>query len=386
MKICYFNAFSGISGDMTVGALVDAGADQEALVSALRSLGTDAEFRFERVKRTGISATKFVVKGGRQASQRHLPEILEIIQRSAMPPRAKRNAEAVFRRLGEAEASVHGVSVDEIHFHEVGAVDSIADIAGACTALDLLQIGAVYCSAVNTGSGTVQTEHGLLPVPAPATAALLTGRPVYAAGPARELTTPTGAAIVATLAEAFGPPPPMRMESIGYGAGEAEFAEQANVLAAVIGEKTGAPEATAVTVMEANIDDASPEVLGYALDRLMDAGALDVAFSPLWMKKNRPGVLLRVIAQPERREDLAAVLMRETTTLGVRFWTAERWVEKRRTVEVETPHGRVRMKVTDTGFAPEYEDCRKIAEATGTPLKTVFAEASRAYLNQRSGA
>lgn len=386
MKICYFHAFSGISGDMTVGALADAGADREALTEALRSLGTGAEFRFERVKRAGIAATKFHVEGGEQPRARHLPEIVALIERSAAPPRAKRNAVAVFRKLGEAEAAVHGIGVEEVHFHEVGAVDSIADIVGACTALDLLKIGAVYCSPVNTGSGTVDTEHGILPVPAPATAALLAGRPIYAAGPARELTTPTGAAIAATLAEEFGPPPPMRIERTGYGAGAAEFPGQANVLAALVGETTGAAEATRVTVMEANIDDATPEVLGYAFERLMEAGALDVGFSPLWMKKNRPGVLVRVVARPEQREELAGILAAETTTLGVRLWSAERRVQARRTVEVETAHGKVRIKVSETGFAPEYDDCREIAERTGTPLKLVLAEASRAYLNQRSGA
>ena len=385
MKICYFHAFSGISGDMTVGALADAGADQGALVETLRSLGTGAEFRFERVKRAGIAATKFHVEGGEGRRTRHLPEIVGMIERSAMPPRAKRNAVAVFRRLGEAEASVHGIPIEEVHFHEVGAADSIADIAGACTALDLLKIGALYCSPVNTGSGTVETEHGVLPVPAPATAALLTGRPVYASGPARELTTPTGAALAVTLAAEFGPPPPMKIERTGYGAGATELPGRANVLAALLGETTGASEATTVTVMEANIDDASPEVLGYAFERLMEAGALDVGFSPLMMKKNRPGVLVRVIGRPEQREELTGILAAETTTLGVRLWDAERRVEARRTVEVETPHGKVRIKVSDTGFAPEYEDCREIAERTGTPLKLVLAEVGRAYLNQRSG-
>ena len=227
MKICYFDAFSGISGDMTVGSLVDAGADGGAIAETLRSLGTNAEFRFEKTKRRGIAATKFHVDGGESRTHRHLPHILKMIDQAALPDRAKRNASRVFERLGEAEASVHGVPVEKVHFHEVGAADSIADIVGACLGLELLGVDEVYCSAINTGSGTVNTEHGLLPVPAPATAALLAGKPVYATGPAKELTTPTGAAIASTLAREFGPLPAMTVAATGYGAGEHDFPEQA---------------------------------------------------------------------------------------------------------------------------------------------------------------
>jgi uncharacterized protein (TIGR00299 family) protein len=250
---------------------------------------------------------------------------------------------------------------------------------GACVALDLMGVEEVHISAINVGSGTVETEHGTLPVPAPATAELLTGMSVYSRGPAMELTTPTGAALAATLASSFGPLPAMRISSIGHGAGDRDFPQHANVLRALIGERTSAPEATLVSVIEANIDDSSPQVLGYALDRLMEAGALDVSLSPIQMKKNRPGSLLSVIAKPEDQERLAQVIFAETSTLGLRVYAAERRVEERRIEEVETPWGKVRGKVSSSGFMPEYEDCRAIAERTHTPLKQVQAAAAEAY-------
>lgn len=382
MKICYLDAFSGISGDMTVGALIDAGASSEALLESLRSLDTGARFEIAKTSRRGVAASKFrVLTDGDGHLHRHLSHILELIDRAPIPARAKENAAAVFRRLGEAEAQVHGVSIEKVHFHEVGAVDSIADIVGACVALDLLAIDEIYASAINVGSGTVKTEHGVLPVPAPATAALLQGKPIYARGPEAELTTPTGAALVTTLAASFGALPPMRVASIGYGAGDCDFKEQANLLRVLIGERAGAPEATLVSVIEANIDDSNPQVLGYALERLIEAGALDASLSPLQMKKNRPGSLLRVIARPEDQERLAQIVFAETSTLGLRIQPAERRVEERRIVEVDTAFGKVRVKVSGHGaFAPEYEDCRAIAARTGTPLPQVIAAVHEAYL------
>lgn len=236
MKICYLDAFSGISGDMTVGALVDAGADPEALRTGLNSLNTGASFSFDRTKRRGIAATKFQVHGGEQKSHRHLPQILKMIDGAELPETAKRNATAVFQRLGEAEASIHGVPIDKVHFHEVGAVDSICDIVAACHALALLGVEEIYTSSINTGGGTVNADHGVLPVPAPATAKLLAGKPIYARGPQVELTTPTGAAIVAALSTASGPLPAMSLLSSGYGAGDRDFPEHANVLRVLIGE------------------------------------------------------------------------------------------------------------------------------------------------------
>jgi uncharacterized protein (TIGR00299 family) protein len=278
---------------------------------------------------------------------------------------------------------VHGVDIEKVHFHEVGAVDSICDIVGACMAIELLKIERIYCSAINIGSGTVNTEHGILPVPAPATARLLLDKPVYSRGPAVELTTPTGAAVVAALATGFGEMPPMRVRSIGYGAGDHDFAEHANVVRVIIGQASGAAEATTVSVIEANIDDASPQLIGYAMELMLEFGALDAVVIPAQMKKGRPGVVIQVIAENEKREELAAILFRETTTLGIRFHTAERRVQPREWHDVHTPHGIVRVKAGDHGFAPEYEDARKIASVSGVPLKQILAEAAYAYLKQK---
>jgi pyridinium-3,5-bisthiocarboxylic acid mononucleotide nickel chelatase len=380
MKICYLDAFSGISGDMTVGALIDAGADNGALVNILQSLGTEAKFQVEKVSRRSVAASKFHVIAGAAKGHRHLKDILELIDKSAAPDGVKQNAAAVFQRLGEAEAKVHGIPLAKVHFHEVGAVDSICDIVGACAAFDLLDVDEIQSSPVNVGSGTVKTEHGVLPVPAPATAELLTGKPVYARGPSVELTTPTGAAIAVTLASEFGVLPPMQITATGYGAGDKDFQEHANVLRVLIGETSKAEEATTVAVLEANIDDSSPQVLGYAMERLLEAGALDVTLESVLMKKNRPGTLVRVIAKPEDREALAQLIFAETSTLGLRIYSAERRVKERHTLEVETPHGKVRIKIAEDGsYAPEYEDCRKLARETGVPLKQILAEANLAY-------
>ena len=380
MKICYLDAFSGISGDMLVGALADAGADCSAISTALDSLGAGAAVSFDKVKRCGIGASKFHVRSEEAPKHRHLSGILKMIEGASLPDRVKKNASAVFQRLGEAEAAVHQTTIEKVHFHEVGAVDSIADIVGACLGFDLLGISEIYSSPLNLGSGTVKSEHGIMPVPAPATAALVTGKPVYSRGPAVELTTPTGAAVAVTLAQNFGTMPSMRISSIGYGAGDHDFAEQPNVLRIFVGEPSGASEATTVAVIEANIDDSSPQVLGYAVECLLEAGALDATLEPLEMKKGRPGALLRVIATPEQRQAVADIIFRETSTIGVRIYMAERIVQSRRWVEVETPHGKVRVKVSERSFAPEYEDCRALARATGVALKDIIAEANFAYL------
>jgi pyridinium-3,5-bisthiocarboxylic acid mononucleotide nickel chelatase len=380
-SICYFDAFSGISGDMLVGALADAGANPDAITDAVGSLETGAVLFFEKVTRAGIAATKFHVATGEAHPHRHLHHILTLIGKSSLAPRAKANACAIFQRLGEVEAEVHHMPIERVHFHEVGAVDSIADIIGVCAALDQLGVQTLFCSPLNLGSGTVKTEHGLLPVPAPATAALVAGKPVYARGPAVELTTPTGAAVATTLAKEFGVMPPMTIARAGYGAGGHDFPGQANVLRVLLGELTGATEAPIVTIIEANIDDLSPQVLGYAVERLLAAGALDVTLQSLEMKKGRPGTLLRVIARPEHREQLAQMVFAETSTFGLRMYTAERRVQSRSWVEVETPHGKVRIKVSGEGsYAPEYEDCRRLALESGAPLKQILAEANYAYL------
>lgn len=381
MKIGYLDAFSGISGDMTVGALLDAGADAEALLTSLDSLGTGALFQVEKTRRRGIAATKFRVLATETHSHRHLPQILDLLERVQASERAKCNARAVFKRLGAAEAKVHDIPLERVHFHEVGAVDSICDIVGACVGFDLLDLDEIWSSPLNLGSGTITAEHGVLPVPAPATAELVTGHPVYARGPETELTTPTGAAIAVTLATRFDALPPMRIVQIGYGAGDKDFGEHANVLRLVVGELAHAVEATTVSVIEANIDDSNPQVLGYAMEQLLEQGALDVTLEALLMKKNRPGTQLRAITRIEDQERLAELILRETSTLGLRITRSERRVRPRQIIEVETPHGKVRGKVSADGtFAPEYDDCRKLALETGTPLKQILTEASYAYL------
>ncbi len=333
MSICYIDAFSGIAGDMLVGALVDAGADRAVISHALDSLAVGARIEYDRVHRRSVSAMKFRVTAPEPAKHRHLSGILRLIDAADIPAGAKSKAEKIFRSLGEAEAAVHGVNIEKVHFHEVGAVDSICDIVGVSLAIELLGVEEIHCSAINVGSGTVTTEHGVLPVPAPATARLLRDKPIYSRGPALELTTPTGAAVVSALAAGFGAMPAMRVQSIGYGAGDHDFAEHANVVRVMVGEATSASEATTVTIIEASIDDASPQLIGYAMELMLDAGALDAIVIPAQMKKGRPGVLVQVIAEHHKREELAAILFRETTTLGIRFHTAERLVQPREFVE-----------------------------------------------------
>lgn len=380
MTICYFDAFSGISGDMTVGALCDAGAPFGAVSSALTSLNLGASFRLEKTRRKGMAASKFYVDGGEQKAHRHLPHIEKIISSGEMTQRAKEDALAIFRKLGEAESKSHNVPLEKVHFHEVGAVDSISDIVGACVALDALNIDEVYASRINVGSGTVNTEHGVLPVPAPATAELLMGKPIYSAGPEVELTTPTGAAILAALAAGYGAAPPIEIMSQGFGAGDKDFPNQANVLRVLIGKRSSASESTTVTVIEANIDDSTPQVLGYAMERLFESGALDVTLEPVYMKKNRPGTRLTVLSAPEIVDQLAAVLFEETSTLGVRFHQAERRVQSRTFTAVDTSFGSVRIKQGANGsYAPEFEDCRRLAIEHKVPLRAVIAEASQNY-------
>lgn len=367
---------------MTVGALVDAGADWSALEAALRSLNLGASVRIEKTTRRGIAASKFFVEFAEQKKHRHLPHIEKIILAGELSENARKNALAVFRRLGEAESKAHNVPIEKVHFHEVGAVDSICDVVGACAALDLLGVEEIRSSQINVGSGTVNTEHGVMPVPTPATAELLKNKPIYSAGPETELTTPTGAALVSTLASGFGGLPPVRVLSQGFGAGDKDFTTHANVLRVLIGERVFAAESSSVTVIEANIDDSTPQVLGYATERLLEAGALDVTLTPVFMKKNRPGTMVSVIAAPEMTEELAGVLFAETTTLGVRIVQAERRVLARQITQIETRYGAIRIKHTETGnFAPEYDDCRKAAIQHSVPLRVVIAAANEAFRN-----
>jgi uncharacterized protein (TIGR00299 family) protein len=386
MKICYLDCFSGISGDMLLGALVDAGVDADALRAEFAKLGLEGvELEFEKTLRSSISGTNLTVKVAHDHSHRSLSKIEQIISSSGLRDAVKERAIRIFRRLGEVEAAIHNVPVEKVHFHEVGAWDSIADIVGACIGFDLLGVEKIYCSALNLGSGTVKAAHGVMPVPAPATAALVAEVPTYSEGPEAELTTPTGAAIATTLAERFGAMPPMRISATGYGAGDKDLPGRPNLLRVLIGEMTGAAEATEVYVIEANVDDMSPQVAGYVRERLLEAGALDATFAPVFMKKDRPGFTVSVLAKAEDRERLAELLFEETTTLGLRMYRAERRVLERRWETVETPYGAVRIKIASENgkvrnFAPEYEDCRQRAIERKVPLKDVMQQANYAYL------
>jgi uncharacterized protein (TIGR00299 family) protein len=313
-----------------------------------------------------------------------LSEIRRIIEAAGLPENVARRSLAAFARLADAEAAVHNCSVENVHFHEVGAVDAIVDIVGAMAALDDLGVGRVTCSPLPTGSGTVTCAHGVLPVPAPATARLLQGVPLADCDEVGELTTPTGAAILTTVADSFGPLPAMAIGRIGYGAGQREGRHRPNLLRVILGEPSGAGGTDEVVVLEANIDDASPEVLGYCVERLLEAGALDAYTVPIYMKKSRAAALLTVLAEPDRAAELEAIVFAETTTFGVRRHTARRSKLSREVVQVETPFGRIGVKIGWRGHevvtvAAEYEDCRTAARQLGVPLREVMETAVRAW-------
>jgi uncharacterized protein (TIGR00299 family) protein len=322
---------------------------------------------------------------------RSLSHILQLIERAALAPRVAERAAHIFRQLGEAEARVHAIPVERVHFHEVGAVDAIVDIVGAALGFEQLGIEFFACSPLNVGGGAVQTQHGRLPVPAPATADLLRGAPTYSSGIQRELVTPTGAAIISATVSQFGAQPPMTVTTIGYGAGSAELPGQANVMRINVGEGaaagTSASQDEEIAVLEANLDDMSPQVLGYFVERALEAGALDVFSTPAQMKKNRPGQLVTVLCRPAKREELTSLLFRETTTLGVRYSAVQRRTLPREVVAVETPFGTIRVKVARLNgqllnVAPEYEDCRDAALKHGVPLKQVIAEVTSQFQEQ----
>jgi uncharacterized protein (TIGR00299 family) protein len=388
MKLAYFDCFSGISGDMTLGALVDAGCDLEHLRVELRGLQVPGwELSAEKVWKNGMAATHVHVKTEDQQKHRSLSTILEILHNSQLAPQVRERAAAIFQKLGEAEARVHDVPLEKIHFHEVGAVDAIVDIVGTCIGFSTLGIEKFACSALNVGGGVAKMAHGVLPVPAPATANLLQGKPTYSNGVPRELVTPTGAAIVATLCDWFGPQPAMSVSAIGYGAGTADLEGQPNVLRIMIGEaaqKGVAGFDEEIAVIEANLDDMNPQIYGYFLEKALAAGALDVYTTPVQMKKNRPGTLLTVLCKPQDTNTLMSLIFAETTTFGARTYRAQRRTLPRESVTVTTSFGDVRMKVSRVNgrilhVAPEYDDCRKLAVEKNVPLQRVISEALRRY-------
>jgi len=420
-RVMYFDCFSGAAGDMMLAALLDAGLPVDELERALGSLGVGHELKIAKVMRAGLSATHFSVteQGGTHHQHPHshdhahdhphthshgqghahshshghrsLHEIAHLIDHSSLSPAGKTRAVALFRRLAEAEAAIHNMSVDDVHLHEVGALDSIIDIVGAVFALEWFGVDDIVSSPLNVGSGTVQMAHGTFPVPAPATLRLLAGLPIYSSGIQAELVTPTGALLVSGYARSFGPMPSMSVSRIGYGAGTKSLDPVPNVLRVVIGERASASEPVnavgqqSVLKIECEIDDMNPQLYGPVSERLMAAGALDVFLTPVYMKKGRPGTLLTLLAPSDRRQGLCDLLFRETTTIGVRFEPVMRETLDRRWVDVTITGGTVRMKVGSRddvvlNVVPEFDDCVRVAEATGQPVKVVQAEAMRAWL------
>ena len=449
MRIAYLDCFSGISGDMFLGALVDAGVPARLFEETVAALNIGARLKVSRVNRSGVAATKLDVyahgekelpreifweqqghthhqhehgyqhehehvelrehnysptrpetwPAGAPAPRQHehgrgLKEIREIIRKAGISEGAKKTAIAIFEALGAAEAKIHDSDIEKVHFHEVGAVDAMVDIICAAVGAEALGVDEIVCSPLNVGGGTVKCVHGVFPVPAPATVELLKGAPVYSSGLEVELVTPTGAAIVKTLAKRFAPFPAMTIEESGYGAGTRDFPGHPNVVRLTIGEPQAgvaeSPSQETISVLEANLDDLNPQVFGYVVDRLLEEGALDTFALPVQMKKNRPGMLLTVLAKPEDASRLTRIIFTETSTLGVRRREERRYALARKWITVGTRWGDVRLKIgsmngTVTNYAPEYEDCRKIATQHHVPLKSVMNEALEAYLKAIRG-
>ncbi len=389
----HFDCFSGISGDMTLGALVDAGLPFKDLVRGLAALKIDGyRLARKRVERGAITATKvdvLIEKGFRTPLT--LAQIARILRKSGLPPAVKDRSQAVFNVLADAEGKAHGVEPSHVHFHEVGVIDSFVDVVGGILGLHLLDIQRVTASAVNVGAGMLQSAHGALPVPGPAVAALAVGVPIYAKGPERELTTPTGMALLKTVTTEFGCLPSMQVRQVGYGAGTADPAQWANVLRLFIGEEMPASGAMDTIIeMETNLDDVNPQLYDTVFDRVFAAGAVDATLAPVIMKKGRPGNVLSVLASREHTEAVLAVLFAETTALGVRIREVQRRVLSRRFASVRVNGQDVRMKLADirpglSKAAPEYDDCKRVAERSGRPVKDILDEAMMRY-RQTQGA
>ncbi len=387
MKIAYFDCFSGISGDMCLGALVDAGAPLKKIEQGLQKLKVKGyRLSAKKTKRAALSCTKVDViqtgKGKWQGTEGTRWEDIEaIITKSSLSESFKRQGIAIFKGLFKAESKVHGVAFNKVHLHELGAVDCLVDIFGTLIGLDLLGINSVYASPINLGSGFVKTEHGTMPVPAPATAEILKDLPVYSSGPSAELTTPTGAAILKHLSGSFGGIPVFKPRRIGLGAGRNDFQKSPNILRILIGDLGGEDAHETVTVIETNIDDMNPQVYEYLAERLFESGALDVFLTQTIMKKMRPGIKLSVLCNNSVRNDLIHLILRETTSIGVRYYEASRVTMQRSLRKISSMRGKIGMKVSCLEeiekFSPEYEDCKAIAKKSGIPLIQVIDEAKK---------
>ena len=381
LRTLHFDCFSGISGDMTLAALIDLGVEPDELRRIYASFQLPITLEVERIKRNGFAAVAVNIVAPDQEAYRFLPDIIAILNASAMTSRQRDLALAIFQKLAVAESTAHGMPLEKVHFHEVGALDSIADIAGVAVGFDLLGIERFTCRSVPPGSGSVKCAHGVMPVPTPATAFLLQGAPLATAPVKGELVTPTGAAILATVVHEYTDQPTMTISRIGCGAGKKDFWEQPNLLRLFLGDSASKTETDTVVVLETNLDDVSGEIIGYCFEQLFSAGALDVFTVPIQMKKNRPGVLLSVIAAPEKVAECEQILFRETGTFGIRRSTMQRSKLQREMVTLETPWGAIRAKKGwRDGFeiiTPEYEDCASIARTHGIPLREVFRQAQR---------
>ena len=390
MKTLYFDCFAGASGDMILGAMVGAGVDPNHLREQLALLRVDGfSIDFETVNRSGLSATYARVETAHEHKHRHLSDIRQIIESSAFSDAVKQRAVQIFTRLAEAEARVHNEPIHHVHFHEVGALDAIVDVVGAAICFDYLDIERFVCSPLHVGSGMVQMSHGRFPIPPPAVAELLKGVPFYSTDIKGELLTPTGAAIITTVCDEYGPIPQITTESTGYGAGTREYQDFPNALRVLFGEtESEAAADERLWMLETNLDDASPQIIGHVMDRMLEIGALDCFFTPVQMKKNRPGVLLSVLCAPEQKEAAMRLLFMETTTLGVRSYEVARRALQRDVVQVETQYGMIDVKVARldgrrVNQMPEFEQCRAAAAKAGVPVKVVEDAARVAFLCQQ---
>jgi uncharacterized protein (TIGR00299 family) protein len=391
MKVLYFDLIGGASGDMILGALIDAGVPAEKLIEMLAGLKLDEfELIATPIEKNGFQAIKVDIRVGEQPPERHLKDILEVIRNSSLPISIQDRAIRIFQEIALVEAGIHNKPVDHIHLHELGGTDTIVDVTGALLALDFLGVSHIYASPIPLGSGYIKGAHGQIPLPAPATMGLLKGLPVRKTEIKAELITPTGAALLAELVKDFSPPPEMKVEAVGYGAGSRDLPIP-NLLRVMIGEtaETGNQIREQLILIESNLDDLNPEIYPYVMESLFNAGALDVCLVPVQMKKNRPGTQIQVLVEVQKAEDMREILFQETSTLGIRQTQVDRYSLPRNIQEVSTSFGIVRIKVAGEGTkfqkaSPEYDDCQKLARENDIPIQQVYQEAVKAYYEQNN--
>jgi len=383
--IIYFDCFSGISGDMILGALLDLGIDPEVFLKELKKIPLeDYEIKIQRKKKGFLEGTDVEIIFNDKKTHRHIKDLLDIVERSKLSKRVKDLSCETFIKIAKAESRVHNEPIEEVHFHEISGIDTIIDVVGSFLALELLNIDKVYSSPLPLGEGFIEISHGIIPVPAPATVELLKGIPVYSNGVRGELVTPTGAAIITTMTKDFGPMPLMRIDRVGYGTGKRDF-NIPNLLRVFIGEKVKDVKEEKNLVIDVNIDDMNPQIYGYIIEKLFEKGALDVTITPIYMKKGRPGVLLSILIEPWKENDITEILFKETTTIGYRKYYVDKIMMDREIKEVETIWGKVRVKISKYGsfvkISPEYEDCKRIAEERKIPLRQVMEEIEKRTLD-----